>query len=362
MERVNYSITKETAIVFIDGAVFTVPSTHQYFREIIDLLVSKSNIDENEKVQKLRSYIDLKGEIERYMDGRITIESGKIKYKEEEIPMGVLQERILTMRKQGNSVEYLMKFLDNLMENPNVESRNDLYRFLIKNNLPITHNGNFLAYKKVNENYRDVHTNTFNNSIGSVVSMPRHRVNADRNVTCSTGFHAASYDYLDYYGGERVVIVEIRPQDVVSVPVDHGDAKLRCCMYTVVGEIEDWGNNRIRQGVVNTEEDDSFIEEYYEDYGDGEEDDFDDFFEEEEEENYIEWESNGAVKCGFVVDYINFLNNNTETINTSVTKKNTDIVQKYDRVLVKVFRLNDVWLDVPRLYAPSVDILPEEDR
>ncbi|KKL77279.1 hypothetical protein LCGC14_2036440, partial [marine sediment metagenome] len=39
-------------------------------------------------------------------------------------------------------------------------------------------------------------------------------------------------------GGGRTVIVEINPRDVVAIPVDYGNAKGRCCRYTVVGEIE----------------------------------------------------------------------------------------------------------------------------
>jgi hypothetical protein len=41
------------------------------------------------------------------------------------------------------------------------------------------------------------------------------------------------------YSGDKIVILEIDPADVVSIPTDYNNAKGRCCRYKVVGELTD---------------------------------------------------------------------------------------------------------------------------
>jgi hypothetical protein len=104
--------------------------------------------------------------------------------------------------------------------------------------LPITPDGSFLAYKKIRQDYTDCHTGKMNNSVGQVVEMERNKVDDDQNQTCSTGLHFCSRDYLNHFGGERIVIVKINPRDVVSIPNDYNDSKGRACRYEVVDEID----------------------------------------------------------------------------------------------------------------------------
>jgi hypothetical protein len=98
-----------------------------------------------------------------------------------------------------------------------------------------------LAYKKVREDYKDIHSGTMDNSVGQIVEMERNQVDDDKDRTCSTGLHFCSKDYLPYFGtgpGSRVVILKINPADVVSIPSDYNDSKGRACKYEVIGEME----------------------------------------------------------------------------------------------------------------------------
>jgi hypothetical protein len=116
---------------------------------------------------------------------------------------------------------------------------------LEKNSLPITPDGCFLAYKKVRNDYLDIHSGTMNNSVGQVVSMERNEVDDDKDRTCSAGLHFCSQDYLPHFGNgydNRVVILKINPRDVVSIPSDYNNAKGRACRYEVVGEIGNDGD------------------------------------------------------------------------------------------------------------------------
>jgi len=141
------------------------------------------------------------------------------------------------MLQDGFPVEPLVLFMENLMQNPSYRSVNELYGFLEKNNLPITPDGHFLAYKKVRENYHDVYTGKFDNSVGKIVEMERNQVNDDQNQTCSAGLHFCSENYLNHFGGERVMILKINPRDVVSIPTDYNNSKGRACRYEVIGEV-----------------------------------------------------------------------------------------------------------------------------
>jgi signal peptidase I len=124
------------------------------------------------------------------------------------------------------------------MSNPSRAAVSELYDWLEKTSLPITEDGDFLAYKKVRDDYRDFHTGTWDNSVGRILTMPRNQVDDERDRHCSTGLHFCSLSYLPrYHGGRgRVMIVKINPGDVVSIPSDYDYAKGRTCGYQVIGE------------------------------------------------------------------------------------------------------------------------------
>lgn len=173
--------------------------------------------------------------------GRVTVENGQIKYAGQTIHNS-LTNRILAMLKNGNDVNPLIRFLDNVQCNPLETAREELYDFLEGNNLPITEEGKFLAYKRVNEDYTDIYTGKMDNSPGQTVTMNRDKVDPCRYNECSAGLHFASLEYArDHYGsrsgGNRMVIVEIDPADVVAIPNDYNRQKGRTWKYTVIGEV-----------------------------------------------------------------------------------------------------------------------------
>jgi len=143
------------------------------------------------------------------------------------------------MLEEGFPVDALCNFLCRLKQNPSKRAVDELYGVLENNDLPITPEGNFYAYKKVREDFKDIHSGTFDNSPASVCEMPRNEGNEDKDQTCSTGLHFCSLEYLPRFGrstGDRVMILEIDPADVVSIPSDYNNAKGRACRYTVIAE------------------------------------------------------------------------------------------------------------------------------
>jgi hypothetical protein len=77
--------------------------------------------------------------------------------------------------------------------------------------------------------FTDTHTRTMDIKLGDVVSMPRADCDPDPNNTCSSGLHVGSMDYVG--GCDLILNCLISPEDVVSVPVDYNNTKMRCCKY-----------------------------------------------------------------------------------------------------------------------------------
>ena len=147
-----------------------------------------------------------------------------------------ISRRILDFMSNNLPVAPLTRFLENLYNNPSRNSRTQLYKFLEHENLPITEDGCFLAYKSVQPDFTDHHTGKFSNTVGSVLSIERRNVDDNPDNGCSYGFHAGSLEYATTFGGSdrKVVIVKINPSDVVSVPNDCEHQKLRTARYEVV--------------------------------------------------------------------------------------------------------------------------------
>ena len=151
-----------------------------------------------------------------------------------------LATRVLSFLEHGLDCVHLFKFILKLNLNPSKRAVDELYTFLEHRALPITDNGNFLAYKAVRADYTDKHSGKFLNTVDAVLEMPRNKVDDDKNVGCSYGFHAGTVEYAkDFMDRDgHLMIVEINPADVVSIPTDCQFQKLRTCKYKVVGEYE----------------------------------------------------------------------------------------------------------------------------
>jgi hypothetical protein len=134
----------------------------------------------------------------------------------------VIAQKIVETADQGLPYEGILRFLENIENNPSSSSRAELYEFLANKGLPITEDGHFLAYKAVRNDFKDKYQGKFDNSPGMICEMPRNKVDDNRGNHCSKGLHAGALDYVAQYGGgtDRIIEVKIDPCDVVSVPSD----------------------------------------------------------------------------------------------------------------------------------------------
>lgn len=199
------------------------------------------------KIEEAIDHINIERGIAKFVKGNVRIEDGALYYQDIELKSG-LTERIISAMEDGEDFERYLPFLENLMLNPSRRAVYRLFDFLNANDIEITDDGHFIGWKVVRSNYFDCASGKFDNSPGKEVTMPRNQVDEDDERTCSTGLHVCSKSYIRHFGSSdsRIVSVKVHPRDVVSIPVDYNDAKMRTCGYTVVEDVTARWNDELR--------------------------------------------------------------------------------------------------------------------
>lgn len=251
-----YILTDESLTVVLNGKAMTMRHDHVNWQSTLDAL-------SNEDWDALPHLFDESKAVEDYFDAEAGVEvrDGAVYLSGEEEPMhGVVVEKILHFMRNGLPYKPLVRFVGKLADNPSRRAINELYTFLEHKAMPLTPDGNFIAYKGVRHDFTDHYSGKFDNSVGQTLEMRRNAVCDDADVGCSYGFHAGSYEYAKGYtgGGGHLLRVEIDPSDVVSVPKDCDCQKLRTCKYIVVALHE----------TIETPLDEGIYGEWDEDYED----------------------------------------------------------------------------------------------
>lgn len=233
----SYIATKNSITLYSDGQIFSIANGHPHFEQIIGLLKTGEVSDFESAVELANIAKQVKEKIKEQTPKGLHVQDGHVYYQDRELH-GALARRIVAMIDEGYNLSSMSAFAKNLLGNPSYRAQHELYTFLEANSLPITEDGCFMAYKRINENWTDVYSRKISNHIGARIAMPRHAVNDDCTKTCSPGLHVASLEYLKYYRGDRLVAVKVNPADVVSVPTDYNNSKMRVCCYIVMKELD----------------------------------------------------------------------------------------------------------------------------
>jgi hypothetical protein len=194
----------------------------------------------NASDEEILAQLDVVKKIESYGQGEFSVDgdAGTVMIDGVEVH-DCITERIVEFARKQLPYLPLLNFWRNIQQNPSEESKAHLFFFLEANKMVITHDGCFLAYKGVNRNRDgnlvDAYTGNFCNNIGAVVTMDREKVDPARNCTCSKGLHVAAFDYVwNIYNQNIKIEVKVNPRDVVAVPSDYNNQKMRVCRYEVV--------------------------------------------------------------------------------------------------------------------------------
>lgn len=226
----KYLLGGDSLTAFVKGKPYNVNRTAKIFNAALEAV-------KNDDEEKFLEVFNTKEEIVRKSNGKVQLKDGQLFYGDRQVT-GLIASRIFEMLELNLSIDPMIKFIENLMQNPSKRAVDELFGFIDACDLPITEDGHFLAYKRIRSDYKDVHSGTMDNSVGKILEMPRNLVDEDKSRTCSAGLHFCSYEYLKHFSGERIVVVKINPADVVAIPEDYHNSKGRTCRYEVVEEMQ----------------------------------------------------------------------------------------------------------------------------
>jgi hypothetical protein len=300
MNTVPFTFGRNAITLFLDGITYNVPASSPNFNDVKNALKNGADEAHFKSILNIRSYIAALSE------GRAEVSSDGSLYWNGKQLNSTIAQRVSAMFQEGLGVAPLLKFLNKVFTNPRLDKNSsiyspsfedELYLFLESGDCPITEDGNFLAYKMIRSDYRDIYTGSMDNSPGVTVQLGTWAdVDPNRYNTCSNGLHFASLEYVlnGNYGcqshGHRLVVVEVDPADVIAIPNDYNNSKGRAWRYKILREIE-W-SDRIRPNFITNDDINNWNEPEWDDSSDDdwsdEDEDNDNWFDEDDSDVYEE--------------------------------------------------------------------------
>lgn len=234
---------RESLIIISPKSTQVIPQTHINFVDIRDALINGDDISDEEIMDLVDAATNVTDKLTKLSD-RVSVEGSTIFFDNEEVENSLTNHIVRMIKSNDDNYVGWVNFMENLANNPSKKSRKHLFEWLKDRDFTITDEGHFIAYKGVSSEGKSISSGSaivdgvrvsghIPNEIGSVIEMPRVDVDNDRETFCSTGLHAGTERYASNFGN-RVLIVAINPRDVVAVPSDSNNEKLRVCRYTVV--------------------------------------------------------------------------------------------------------------------------------
>jgi len=295
---VAYIATESTITVILDGKNRTIQVKSKAHRN--------ETIKALEKYKKSSQTLEDKTTLENFLvplkriglqtDSRLELdeETKSLYLKGTTVPIEPgLGDKIMDFLDNGLPIEPLIKFWESCLRNPHFIAVKELFSFLECNNLPITEDGGFLGYKKLNftntvnlpaefgelfvdlegtvrnldgevvetevaerflafvneannPNMVDVHSRTIHQKVGDVVKISRVQFNeAERREACGYGLHIGGFLYM--FSGDVRVLCKVFPEDVIAC--NPNQEKLRTCEYKIIAFVD--SKTEVKQLLIN---------------------------------------------------------------------------------------------------------------
>ena len=238
--------SRSITITRSDGETRSLESSNRLFPNVLEIV--KSGLD-NETLARAFSEMSFTEVLTKFSDGALLIDCEArrvVMYPDtphEVAFTNTLAEKLLAEcydNLDGKEFTTLTSFAKKLALAGSDDVIAELFDFVLATDIKIDEDGYVICWKKVQSDYKDIYSGTFDNSPGQVCEIPAHTVDADRTRTCSTGLHVCSKSYLPYFGtrsGNRVVKVRVNPRDFIAIPTDYGNAKARVSRYEVIEDV-----------------------------------------------------------------------------------------------------------------------------
>lgn len=243
---IAYTINNEVIVVIIDGVSRVVPRGTAQASRLLDAL-KQTPIDE----KKVAVLADLKSALAAYAGGDCEIlTSGDVIRRGEKIDP-VFAAMVIRNFEAGTPYDHILKCFDLLDANPSQKVKQMLPGFLKHGGMPITAEGHILAYKAARKDMYSIYSgdNTklvmghadeeghIYHGIGEKIRVKRNYVEDNPDNACGPGLHSGSEEYALGWARSNngiMLIVDVDPSDIVSVPKDSDGQKMRSCAYSIV--------------------------------------------------------------------------------------------------------------------------------
>ena len=235
----------ETLTVLIDGDLHTISSNSSNFNEVF----SRVRIGDYDVVPLIDTSVGLSIDLaESEISDKIRIENGHVLY-DDRVVNNTCADYIVDLYDSG-SRDYVAfaNFMAKIVENDQHHAKNRLFDWLeATGGFALTPEGDIIGYKGLTQNLTSIRSGpgkvngvvfsnaNLDNSPGNVVEVDRVEMNPE--IGCSYGLHAGTWDYASSFSQGGLVSVIIDPRDVVSVPTDCSDQKMRCKKYVVKEQV-----------------------------------------------------------------------------------------------------------------------------
>lgn len=212
-------------VVFDDGPKMLHKSSARY-QEALDALKSSD-------VSRLREIMDPRGAIKKYSNNELSFDNdGSILF--EGLRFGTKMESLLkSCMSRDLPWEVVARFATNCLANPSSRVHGEIESLLASENLPITEDGCFLAYKLVTVDNLDADHGIFDCSIGKTVEYPREKISRHAKKGPERGLSAGGRAYTNSGFVGKTVVVKINPADVIGVYM-HPYREAVVCRFSVV--------------------------------------------------------------------------------------------------------------------------------
>lgn len=227
-----------------DNPIYQADSRHPHWNAILQGLYNDD--------AEVFSLFDVRGGLQKHLrslSDRISFDGDNVLF-DGDVQSGPLADHLMRCLESGTQ-DYgpVVKFWEKVAQNPDERSKQQLFTWLQSHQFTITEDGDILGYKGVlsreEGKFLSVHSGTafvdgveikgqIPNNPGTEVTMPRSMVKNDPNSACSYGLHVGDWSYASSFGDGATLEVHVNPRDVVSIPRDSGQRKMRCCKYKVV--------------------------------------------------------------------------------------------------------------------------------
>jgi hypothetical protein len=234
----EYHITTDAFTLFGGGISKTINKDNPDYQILVDFYRAGNKKALENYLLALKKVV----ETPSYKDCGFTIIEDRVQVNGKFLPAS-LGRKIRQLADAGASPERFLNMWKKLDKNPSYQAVQSFYDFDERNHLPITEDGNVVGLKVVRGDFTDNYSGKFDNTPGQTPSIPRNECDDNTNVACSKGFHIGGFEYVLSYAdnycsnGKKYIQVEFSPEDVISVPSDSRENKIRVCKYSVIKEI-----------------------------------------------------------------------------------------------------------------------------